>query len=271
MTTRQAPTEAPSRRFAQWILSPPDMRPLNAELKKYRNLALPGSDGEPMENDRERLQITLGLQSIEHHWSERDDFFAGGNMFVYFNMRQANAVVAEIADPSLPKQVYRGPDMFVVLDVDGSYRRQKWVVWEEEGRYPDVIFEFLSPSTCKNDLNDKKNLYERTFATSEYFCFDYLNPVSENSLCGWRLDAHRRYQPITPNEQGWLWSERLGLWVGMWQGTIDRDTTTWMRFYDVEGKLVQTPTEAAEEQVQALADENAWLRIELARLKEGKT
>lgn len=285
MTALQEPTKTPSRRFAQWILSPPDMRALNAELDKYRNLDLPGSDGEPMENDRERIQINLGLQSIDHYWSDRDDFFVGGNMFVYFNMRQANAVVAEIAEPSLPKRAYRGPDMFVVLDVDGSYRRQKWVVWEEDGRYPDVIFEFLFPSTRKNDLDDKKNLYERTFATSEYFCFDYLDPDSENSLRGWRLDAHRRYQPIEPNEQGWLWNEQLGLWVGTWQGTIDRDTTTWMRFYTAEGELVLTHTEAledqttqealvrqaAEDQVQILEDENARLRAELARLQENET
>lgn len=278
MATLQVPTKTPSRRFSKWILSPPSTQALRAEMEKYRNLDLPGSDGEPMENDRERIQINLGLQSIDHLWSDRDDFFAGGNMFIYFNMTQVNAVLAEMADPSLPKRTFRGPDMFVVLNVDGSYRRQKWVVWEEEGRYPDVIFEFLSPSTRTIDLEDKKELYEQTFTTYEYFCFDYLDPESKNSLRGWRLDAHQHYQPIEPNEHGWLWSERLGLWVGTWQGTIERDTTTWMRFYTAEGELVLTKTEAAEEQAsqetiarQAAEDENARLRAELERLRGNNT
>ncbi|MBV7335703.1 Uma2 family endonuclease [Chloroflexi bacterium TSY] len=256
MAALQASTRTPSSKFSQWILSPPSMDALKAEFEKYQNLDLPGSDGEPMENDRERIQINLGLQSIDHHWADRDDFFAGGNMFIYFNMRQATAVMAEIADPSLPRRTFRGPDMFVVFDVDGSYRRQKWVVWEEEGRYPDVIFEYLSPSTRKTDLDEKKNLYERTFTTHEYFCFDYLDPHSEDSLRGWRLDAHQRYQPIEPNEHGWLWSERLGLWVGTWQGTIERDETTWLRFYTENGELVLTATEA-ETMARQTAEEQA--------------
>nr|WP_322505530.1 hypothetical protein [Chroococcidiopsis cubana] len=45
---------------------------------------------------------------------------------------------------------------FVALDVDGSRERQGWVVWEEDGRYPDVIVELLSPSTAKVDRGVKK-------------------------------------------------------------------------------------------------------------------
>jgi hypothetical protein len=159
------------------------------------------------------------------------------------------------------------------LDVDGSYRRQKWIVWEEEGNYPDVIFEYLSPSTRHNDLGPKKNLYEQVFGTTEYFCFDYLNPEGEDSLLGWRLSSGR-YQPITPNEQGWLWSEKLQLWIGKWQGTYDRDKSTWLRFYSEEGELVLTLAEAAEAKAEAEAQARAAAEAkaeaaerELARLK----
>jgi Uma2 family endonuclease len=83
-------------------------------------------------------------------------------------------------------------------------------------------------------LGKKKTLYEQTFKTEEYFCFDYFNPEAEDSLKGFRLIAGR-YQPIQPNEAGWLWSEKLGLWVGTWPGTYKRDQSTWMRFYTNNG------------------------------------
>jgi hypothetical protein len=47
-------------------------------------------------------------------------------MFVYYSRDQAM------------NRDFRGPDFFLVLDVDGSRERQGWVVWEEGGRYPDV-------------------------------------------------------------------------------------------------------------------------------------
>ncbi|MCP4016595.1 MAG: Uma2 family endonuclease, partial [Delftia sp.] len=208
---------------------------------------LPGEDGEPMENERERIQISLGIESLDHHWQDRNDFYVAGNMFLYYSLPQAQAVIEELKTPSLPKRAFRGPDMFVALGVDGSYRRQKWVVWEEKGKYPNVIFEFLSPSTRMKDLGEKKHLYEQTFGTGEYFCFDYLNPAKNDSLLGWRLDVLGHYRPITPDKRGWLRSEELNLWVGRWSGSILRDDTVWMRFYTPEGDLVPVSAEAIQQ------------------------
>ncbi len=216
-------------------------------LKALESADLPGEDGEPMENERERIQISLGIESLDHHWQDRNDFYTGGNMFVYYSLSQAQAVIEELKKPSLPKKTFRGPDMFVVFGVDGSYRRQKWVVWEEGWKYPDVIFEFLSPSTRSNDLGKKKHLYEQTFRTREYFCVDYLNPMKDDSLSGWRLDMRGRYKAITADKRGWLWSGELNLWVGRWPGSILRDDTVWMRFYTPEGDLVPVSAESVQQ------------------------
>jgi ribosomal protein S4 len=54
-----------------------------------------------------------------------------------------------------------------------------------------------------------------------------------------------------PNEQGWLWCQTLGFWLGTWEGTIDREPATWLRFYDEAGNLVPLPEEAAQQQAQA--------------------
>jgi Uma2 family endonuclease len=237
-------------------------------------LELPDSDGEPVENERERFQMLLLLDVLSQYWHDREDYYAGGNMFVYYSAQQAREILAEEAEPTRPRRAFRGPDLFVVLDVDGSFRRQKWVVWEEGGRYPDVIFEFLSPATRRADQTTKKTLYEQTFKTREYYWYDPFDP---GEFQGWQLDVNRGYQAMTPDARGWVWSPALHLWIGPWEGTYQRDAATWLRFYDPESRLLLTSQEIAEmeraraDAAQARADsaeaELSRLREELTRLR----
>ncbi|MEW6495421.1 MAG: Uma2 family endonuclease [Cyanobacteriota bacterium] len=208
-------------------------------------------DGEPLESNRHRIAMNALIRSLQQAWTDRNDFFTGGNMFVYYSSAQAR------------NRDFRGPDFFVVLDVDGSKERQGWVVWEEEGRYPDVIVELMSPSTAEVDTGKKKDIYERIFRTRDYFVFDPFDPTS---LVGWRLDANLRYQPLVPNEQGWLWCETLGFWLGTWSGTIDRESALWLRFYDSSNHLVLLPEEAAQQQAQAAQQEAETQRQRAERL-----
>lgn len=226
------------------------------------DLDLPDSDGEPMENERDRTQVTLLLDSLDQHWHDRHDFYAAGNMFLYYSLGQAHAILAEEAEPARPRRAFRGPDMFVVLNVDGIRRRRKWLVWEEDGRYPDVIFEFLSPSTRHNDQTTKKTLYERTFKTSEYYWYD---PYDPSIFQGWLLHADTGYQASLPDARGWLWSPALQLWLGRWTGTYKRDPATWLRFYDQEGRLVLTPDELAVLRQQEVEAER--VRVEAERVR----
>jgi Uma2 family endonuclease len=91
-------------------------------------------DGEPMETGRHHEQMVLLIRSLRHAWRDRSDFYVGGNMFLYFSEAQAR------------NNDFRGPDFFVVLGTTQRERRA-WVVWEEEGKAPDVILELLSEST----------------------------------------------------------------------------------------------------------------------------
>jgi len=50
------------------------------------------------------------------------------------------------------------------------YPRQGWVVWEN-GRYPDVIVELMSPTTAEIDTGAKKELYEQVLER-EITCFN---------------------------------------------------------------------------------------------------
>ncbi len=196
---------------------------------------LPYDDGEPLESNRHRIAMNVLIDGVYAALGDRDDFFAGGNMFVYYSVDQAM------------NRDFRGPDFFAALQVDGRKERKYWAIWEEQGRYPDVIVELMSPTTRRVDLLTKKQLYAETFHTREYFVYD---PFDARSLQGWRLGATNRYQDLAKHEQGWLWCETLELWLGPWSGTILRESAPWLRFYDAAGNLVLLPSEQAEQERQ---------------------
>jgi len=207
---------------------------IEAILKELESLDLPSEDGIPLETNWHRIEMNLLIASVHWHWRDRRDYFAGGNMFIYFSLAQVR------------NKDYRGPDFFVVKDTDGDKNRDSWVVWNEDGQYPDVIVELASASTIGTDLGLKKHLYEHTFRTPEYFCYD----PGEKRLYGWRMNK-RVYVKILPNDRGWLWSEELGLWIGLWEGEFQRVNSVWLRFYNDDGQLILTRGEAESKRAEA--------------------
>jgi Uma2 family endonuclease len=190
-------------------------------------------DGEPLESNRHRIAMNSLIDALYQAYQGRNDFFAAGNMFLYYSSKQVR------------NQDFRGPDFFVVLNVDGKKPRQGWVVWDEEGRYPNIIVELLSPTTAKIDKEEKKQIYEQTFHTQDYLIYD---PFDENSLQGWSLGTNGKYQELVADRRGWLWCQTLELWLGKWTGTILQEEATWLRFYDREGNLVLLGSEKAEQE-----------------------
>ncbi len=184
-------------------------------------------DGETLESDWHRIEMNVLIDSVKHRLGDRQDFYAGGNMFIYYSLQMAR------------KRDFRGPDFFYVKGVSREPIRRYWVVWEEGGKYPDVIIELLSPKTAKEDLGVKRDVYEQTFRTSEYFCYD----PDTQELLGWRLIGGR-YQPIQPDARGWLYCEQLGLWLGTWRGKISGNEAVWLRFHDADGAVVLLAGEA---------------------------
>lgn len=218
----------------------------------FPTIDLPSEDGVPLESNWHRIQINQLIDSVRQLWRGKTDFFAGGNMFIYFSLQQVR------------NRDYKGPDFFVVKNVDPK-DRPSWIVWEENGRLPNVIVELLSPTTASADLGSKKVLYEQTFKTPEYFCYD---PDSRN-LQGWRLGQHLTYEPLEPNERGHLWSEQLGAWLGLREGEYQGITAPWVRLFG-DGHMVPTGEEAGIQRAEAAEAEVARLQEELERLKGSK-
>lgn len=178
------------------------------------------SDEPPLESDLHRDQIELLLACLKWWWRERTDFYATGNLTIYFSPEH------------ITTRDFRGPDFFVVLGTENRPRKS-WILWAEQGKYPNVIVELLSDSTATVDKNFKKKLYQDTFRTPEYFWFhpDTLEFQGFILMAG-------EYQPIEPTSQGWLWSRQLELFLGIYESKL--------RFFSPEGQLVATPEERAE-------------------------
>ncbi|MCS6920082.1 MAG: Uma2 family endonuclease [Fimbriimonadales bacterium] len=234
---------------------------LRAEIERLTKL-LPTEDGIPMENLWHVMQMHLLIELVNNHWRERDDYFVAGNVFVYYSPEQAEGVVRN------RQTVYRGPDFFVVTGVEGAKERDSWVVWLE-GKYPDLIIEFLSDTTADNDRVVKKRIYQKTFRTREYFWYNAFT----GEFVGLELVGDG-YQPKTPNERGWYWSEVLGAWVGVHRSAYERRTYNWLRLFDREGNLILTDEEEALEaarlaqQEAQRAEREAQLRAQEAQRAE---
>jgi Uma2 family endonuclease len=192
------------------------------------------SDEPPLETELHLRQMLLLIQSLEWLWRDRDDFYAFGNLTVYYSPRQRKS------------EDFRGPDFFVVLDTERKPRKS-WIVWEEDGKYPHVIIELLSESTAETDRGLKKQIYQDTFRTPEYFWFD----PNTLEFCGFAL-LQGQYQQIQADQRGWLWSTQLQLFLGIEERQL--------RFFTAEGQLVPTPTEAAYTEQQKNAKLAAKLR-----------
>jgi Uma2 family endonuclease len=203
------------------------------------------SDEPPLETYAHLRQILILLTCLEWLWQDRNDYFAAGNLTIYYSPDQKKS------------EDFRGPDFFVVLGTERRLDRKSWVVWGEGGKYPDVIVEILSSSTAKTDRGEKKQIYQDIFRTPDYFWFD----PETFEFQGFRL-VEGQYQALEPTPRGWLWSSRLELFLGIHEEQL--------RYFTAGGELVPTPEEAAkqaEQRAEQEHQEKELARQEIEQLK----
>lgn len=195
------------------VFSAQDLEPLMPDTSQLL------SDEPEMESSLHYAQLALLVACLEFLWRDRTDFFIGANLTIYFSRQQ------------LKNRDFRGPDFFLVQPTERR-PRNSWVVWEEDGQYPNLIIELLSTSTADSDRTLKKTLYQDRFRTPEYFWFS----PETLEFAGFRLVGHS-YDPIAPDAHGWLWSEELQLYLGIADGQL--------RYFSPLGDRIPTPEEAA--------------------------
>ena len=211
---------------------------------------LPCDDGEPMETLFHDAQDALLKDTLLDAWSERRDFLVAGNLFVYFSAHQVR------------NNDFRGPDVMVVLDVDGTKERKSWVAWEEGGRLPDVVIEVTSESTAHVDRGEKMRIYSQIWHTGAYFIFD---PDTE-LLEGFKLDATaRRYTPLLADDNGDFDVTAMGLKLGLRQTAYRRFERRFVRWLDPSGQALPTAQERADAERARADAEQARANAERAR------
>ncbi len=195
---------------------------------------LPYDDGEPMETRRHRNQMTVLADSLSDHYRGRGDIFVGANMGVYFSETQAR------------QRDFRAPDVFVVTDTHAR-DRNAWVVWEEDGRTPDVAIEITSPTTEHVDRGIKMQIYARMLHVSTYVIYDPFTLELE----GFRLDGPR-YVPIALDASGHLRVNVLGLSLGVVpDGGVGGDPA--LRWFDADGRMIPLEDERRADDAEARA------------------
>ncbi len=217
----------------------------------------PSSDGKPLaENDAQRPAILYGLSALGLRYAGRSDVYVSGDLLIYYEEGNPRASVA--------------PDVFVAFGVEDRVR-MSYRVWEE-GKGPDFVLEVASPSTWREDVGRKRDVYAE-LGVKEYFLYDPTGEYLKSALRGYRLagEGYERQRLVkSVDGRRSLYSETLGLdlWAkGRKMRFRDPETGLDLLSYDEEHAArqaaeVQAEQEAAARQQEAAARRNAETRAE---------
>ena len=131
--------------------------------KSHYPIELPDAfydDPETVEDSMvQRLPLDLIRHQLREAFEDRADVYVSGEAFVFYDRN----------DP------YRriSPDCFITFDVDAERVLEEfpnYLVWGV-GKFPDFVLEMASPSTARNDLGHKRDLYAR-LGIAEYWLLD---------------------------------------------------------------------------------------------------
>ena len=160
----------------------------------------PESDGQPLADNTIQFRLIVTIQGgIDALFLDNPNVFVAGDLFWY-------PVEGE-------PWIRQAPDVMVVMGRPKGDRRS-YKQWEEENIPPQVVFEIVSKSNTREELEiTKRQFYER-YGVEEYYIF---NP-NKGILKGWQRQG-KVLQPI-PTMVGWV-SPRLGIRFEVVEGELE--------------------------------------------------
>jgi Uma2 family endonuclease len=207
-----------------------------------KQVEYPSSDGQPMaESDFQRKFLTYGVEALSIYFQDRPDVYVSGNLFIYYEEGDPEAVVA--------------PDVFVVFGTE-KRDRPSYLLWQEP-KGPDFVLEITSRRTRSQDQGPKRGTYA-FLGVREYFLYDPTGDYLTPPLQGFRLVGDN-YQPmpheLRPDGTLTMHSHVLGLDLRLEHGEL--------RLYDPTTEQKLLSHHEAEQARQAA--EQAWQAAEQAR------
>ena len=152
----------------------------------------------------------------------------------------------------IPNLAPHCPDVYVVRGIRNKQQNRSRFVVADEGVRPAFVIEVVSPRYRKEDRETKVEQYERA-QIQEYVIVDRRTQRGQvlEEVLGYRLVAGR-YRPLTPDDDGRILCETVGLWISLREGNIVME--------DLQtGERLRTSEE--------LEAENEDLRVRLAALQ----
>ena len=211
----------------------------------------PSEDGIPMAASLKHARwMMAGFRVLEHWFRGPLDVFVGIDLLVYYAHGDNGQSVA--------------PDVFVSFGVE-QRDLPCYKVWEE-GKPPDVVWEFGSRSTAKGDAGEKKEKYRR-MGVREYWLVDVDGKYHDRRVQGFEL-VNGEYVELPwdegPDGTVTVWSPALQLEQRFIDGQLrfwDRETGKYLELPEVEERGAREQAEQAREQAEQ-AREQAESRAE---------
>jgi Uma2 family endonuclease len=221
---------------------------------------LPSEDPEEpgLPDEFHDLQPQLLSRTLRLTNYSRDNCFTASDLNLYYDVKH--------------HLWHKRPDWFLVVNVSRLYEgrelRRSYVSWQE-GKYPYVVIEFLSPGTESEDLG---RFYSQVSNNSEAVEKAEQNPLTRATPPG-KFEVYEQYlrvphyivysrytqqlrhfkleggcyleQSIQPqNPRIWLADLEIGL--GIWSGVFEDVPSNWLRWFDRQGNWLPTDTEQAQ-------------------------
>jgi Uma2 family endonuclease len=178
----------------------------------------PDSDGRPMaDNTLQYEWISTIKWNLEHLFAGEPEVFVAGDNLIY-----------PVGDDAT---IRAAPDVYVAFGRPKGYRGS-YKVWEEDGVFPQVIFEVWSPGNEWKDMEEKRQFYEKYGALEYYVIYPQFPAHAE----GWWRESGALVR--TKETNGFV-SPRLGVRFHFLRGEVT--------LYGPNGEPFRNPAQIAAE------------------------
>jgi Uma2 family endonuclease len=194
---------------------------------------LPSSDETPVDNQLQNDIPNLLLSLLAFIWADRDDWYFGVDMAIYYN-------------PDEPAIV---PDGFLAVGVKhdtGERGRLSYVLWEEDNIMPILSLEVISEKY--NSEYEDKLLDYQSLGILYYAIYNPLSGRRGRFKNRQRLEVYKlisgKYE-LLQGENNRVWLPEIGLALGYEKGEHINWYREWLYWYDESGTRYLTAKERA--------------------------
>jgi Uma2 family endonuclease len=213
---------------------------------------LPHSDETPVDNELQNDIPNFILNLLRRIWEERQDWFFGVDMAVYYDPQKAAIV----------------PDGFLAVGVSRHKEesgRLSYLLWEEAYVMPILALEVVSQKY--NSEYEKKLEAYQNIGILYYAIYNPLTKKGRKHQHRSSLEIYKlvddAYQLVPANEKGIVWIPEISLGMGCEVRSVASWEREWLYLYDQNGDRYLTDHEIArQERQEKLHERRAKLQAE---------